>query len=229
MKTLDLLEKNIGVKFKDQDLLKSAVIHRSYLNEHKGLGIDHNERLEFLGDAVLEFVVTEYLYEKYPNPEGDLTNWRSSLVNANMLSDLAETIDLYDFMHLSRGEAKDSNLKARRYILSNAFEALIGSIYLDQGLKVVGKFIKKTVLTQLQAILENQLHIDPKSRFQEKAQEVYGVTPHYKVLDESGPDHNKKFKVGLFIDKDLVASGTGFSKQEGQVKAAAEGLKEKGW
>ncbi len=229
MKDISGLEKILDIKFKDKELLRSALTHRSYLNEHKSLQREHNERLEFLGDAVLELIVTEHLFRNYPNPEGDMTNWRSSLVNANMLGSLAEEINLYDYLLMSRGEAKDSNTKARRYILANAFEALIGAIYLDQGTKVVSKFISKTVLAQLKAILDNESHIDPKSRFQEKSQEIYGVTPTYRVLEESGPDHNKKFQIGLYIEKELVATGEGFSKQEAQVDAASKGIKKKKW
>lgn len=229
MKDISGLEKILDIKFKDKELLRSALTHRSYLNEHKSLQREHNERLEFLGDAVLELIVTEHLFRNYPNPEGDMTNWRSSLVNANMLGSLAEEINLYDYLLMSRGEAKDSNTKARRYILANAFEALIGAIYLDQGTKVVSKFISKTVLAQLKTILDNESHIDPKSRFQEKSQEIYGVTPTYRVLEESGPDHNKKFQIGLYIEKELIATGEGFSKQEAQVDAASKGLKKKKW
>ena len=229
MKDSNQLEASLGLKFKNKDLLRSALTHRSYLNEHKNLGIDHNERLEFLGDAVLELIVTEYLFLNYPNPEGELTNWRSSLVNANTLGDLAEELGIYPYLYLSRGEAKDDNAKARKYILANAMEALIGAIYLDQGLAKTEKFITETVLSKLDHILKKHLYIDPKSKFQEKSQELYGTTPHYKVMTETGPDHHKRFVVGLYIDKELIAEGEGYSKQEAQITAAAEGLKNKKW
>ncbi len=229
MKDLASLEEIIGIEFKDREILRSALTHRSYLNEHRNLGIDHNERLEFLGDAVLELIVTEYLFESYPNPEGELTNWRSSLVNANTLADISLELKLNDFLYLSRGEAKDDNTKARRIILANAIEALIGAIFLDAGLAKTEKFIKQWILIKLPEILEKHLYVDPKSKFQEKSQELYGVTPHYKVISETGPDHHKRFIVGLYIDKDLVAEGEGYSKQEAQITAAAEGLKKKKW
>ncbi|MFH0873274.1 MAG: ribonuclease III [Candidatus Komeilibacteria bacterium] len=229
MKDLQLLESSLKLKFKNKEIIRSALTHRSYLNEHKNLGIDHNERLEFLGDAVLELVVTDYLFSNYPNPEGELTNWRSSLVNANTLADLAEEIEINDYLYLSRGEAKDSSSKARRIILANAYEALIGAIYLDQGYAKADKFIKERVLIKLEEILRKHLYIDPKSKLQEKSQELYGITPHYKVLGETGPDHHKKFVVGLYIDKEQIAQGEGYSKQEAQINAAAEGLKKKHW
>ena len=224
------LEKIIGVNFKSQDLLKQALTHRSYLNEHPSSGLSHNERLEFLGDAVLEIIVTEYLYLRFPDtPEGDLTNWRASLVNAKILATVANKIKLEDFLLLSKGEAKDNNSKARQYILANAIEALIGAIYLDRGLKEIKRFIEKNVISELDHILANQLYLDPKSKFQERAQEEEGVTPHYKILRESGPDHAKTFEVGLYLGNHLIAQGQGTSKQEAQVDAAEHGLKVKGW
>lgn len=230
MKNFSKLEDRLGFKFKNQDLIKQAVVHRSYLNEHPAFGLNHNERLEFLGDAVLEIVVTEYLYHHFPEtPEGDLTNWRASLVNAKMLSDIANEIGLENYLYLSKGESKDKNSKARQYILANAVEALIGAIYLDRGIKAVKKVIKENIISKLDNILENKLYLDPKSKFQEKAQEKYGVTPYYKVLSEAGPDHSKVFEVGLYLNEDLVAKGKGSSKQEAQVKAAVVGLKKKNW
>jgi ribonuclease-3 len=230
MKDFSKLEKRLGIKFKNQDLLKQAVVHRSYLNEHPSFELDHNERLEFLGDAVLEIVVTEYLFYEYPEtPEGDLTNWRASLVNSKMLAQIANELNLEAFLYLSKGESRDKDSKARQYILANAVEALIGAIYLDLGIRAVKKFIKKEILSKLDHILENQLYLDPKSKFQEKAQEINGVTPHYKVLKESGPDHAKTFEVGLYLDEELIAKGKGSSKQEAQVEAASKGLKKKDW
>jgi len=230
MKDFLKLEKITGVKFNNLDLLRQAVVHRSYLNEHPDFELPHNERLEFLGDAVLEIVVTEYLFNHFPEtPEGDLTNWRASLVNAKMLADIAKEIGLESYLYLSRGEAKDKNTKARQYILANAIEALIGAIYLDQGIRSVKKFIKKFILEKLDYILSHQLYIDPKSRFQEKAQEELGITPNYKVLSESGPDHAKIFEIGLYAGDDLIAKGKGSSKQEAQMEAAKKGIIKKGW
>lgn len=223
------LEKRLGVTFENADLLQQAMVHRSYLNEHPDFRLPHNERLEFLGDAVLELIVTEFLYETYPNPEGDLTNWRASLVNSNMLAELAHEIGLDAFLFLSRGEAKDGKSKARQYILANAFEALIGAIYLDRGTEVAKEFIHRVLLPKLGHILANKLYIDPKSRFQEASQDRLGITPTYQVLGEVGPDHAKQFTVGLYLADELVAKAAGLSKQEAQVKAAEEGLKIKGW
>jgi len=205
------------------------LVHRSYLNEHKDFPIDQNERLEFLGDAVLELSVTDYLYHNYQDDEGVLTNWRSALVNATHLAMIAEKFCVYNFLYLSKGESQDTNKKARAYILANAMEALLGAIYLDQGFKVVDKFIKKNILSTLPEIIASQNYIDAKSRFQEKAQEKNGVTPRYRVLSESGPDHNKKFLIGVYLDKELVADGEGYSKQEAQTAAATKALKVKGW
>lgn len=229
MKEFSQLEKKLKVKFKNQDLLKQAFVHRSYINENADFNLPHNERLEFLGDAVLELVVTEYLYNNYPNPEGELTNWRASLVNGQMLAELARELELEDYLFLSKGEAKDTNSKARNYILANCFEALIGSIYLDPGYEAAETFIKEHLLPKLPHILSNELYMDPKSKFQEVAQEKLGVTPTYKVLSETGPDHNKIFEVGVYIEKKLVAKAKGSSKQEAQVNAAEAALDKKNW
>lgn len=228
-RTKEPIEKTIGVTFKNKDLIRQAVVHRSYLNEHPDFPLGHNERLEFLGDAVLELIVTEYLYEKYENPEGELTNWRAALVNADMLSNICSEMAVEEHLFLSKGEAKDKNTKARRYILANAFEAIIGAIYLDQGWDKAKEFIHAHVLSKLPYILEHRLYIDPKSRFQEAAQERTGITPSYKVLSEEGPDHEKIFEVGVYIGKELVATGKGMSKQEAQVVAAEKGLEVKEW
>jgi len=229
MQDLSQLQKKLGVKFKNSKILQQALVHRSYLNEHPSFGIDHNERLEFLGDAALELAVTEYLYQNYPNPEGDLTNWRASLVNSKMLASLGKEFELGEYILLSKGESKDKNSKARQYILANAFEALIGAIYLDQGYNKTKKFLEKHLISQLEYILEHQLYVDPKSKFQEIAQEKVGITPNYKVVEETGPDHNKKFKMAAYLDSKKIATGTGSSKQEGQIKAAENALKKKGW
>lgn len=229
MKDFSKLEDRIGITFADKGILTQAFVHRSYLNEHPSFPFNHNERLEFLGDAVLELVVTEHLFNNYPNPEGELTNWRAALVNARALADLAKQLELEEYLYLSHGESKDSSGKARQYILANAFEALIGAIYVDQGIEASRKFIKEVVLSRLQYVLEHQLYLDPKSRFQESSQEVAGMTPNYRVLEEKGPDHAKEFTVGVFLGEDLVAAGTGTSKQEAQIAAAEKALEIKGW
>ncbi len=228
-KNFAVFEKKIGVKFKNKDLLIQAMVHRSYLNEHPSFGVGHNERLEFLGDAVLEMVVTEFLYNTYDNPEGELTNWRASLVNAKMLSVIGADLRLEEYLFLSRGESKDAGTKARQYILANAMEALIGSIYLDRGMRIASNFIHRFIITHLPVILEKELYRDSKSRFQEAAQEKLGITPTYRVLSETGPDHHKKFLVGIFLDKEQVATGEGESKQEAQTNAAEAALQVKKW
>ncbi|MBU1178611.1 ribonuclease III [Patescibacteria group bacterium] len=228
MRDFEKLQNQIGIKFKDPDLLRQAVVHRSYLNENSNFSLDHNERLEFLGDAVLELVVTEHLYNNYPNPEGELTNWRSSLVNSNMLSEKSSQLGLNDYLYLSRGESKDIG-KAREIILANAFEALIGAIYLDQGYTIAQQFIMKHIVVELPRILENNLYIDPKSKLQEMIQEKLAVTPSYKVLEEWGPDHDRQFKVGVFLDGKQVGEGLGSSKQQAQEVAAGQALESGVW
>ena len=229
MTTLNRLEKKIGITFSNPELLKQALVHRSYLNEHPDFELGHNERLEFLGDAVLELVVTEHLYNNYPNPEGELTNWRASLVNSQMLATIAHKLGIEQFVYLGRGEAKDTNSKARDYILANAIEAIVGAAYLDGGYQKAKKFVTSHLLPELSAILTNHLYVDPKSKFQEIAQERLRVTPNYRVLEETGPDHNKKFEIGVYLDGELVAKGNGTSKQEAQLNAAAAALKAKNW
>jgi ribonuclease-3 len=229
MKEFSKLEKKIGIKIKNQDLLKQAFVHRSYINENPSFALSHNERLEFLGDAVLELVVTEYLYNNFPNPEGELTNWRASLVNSTILATIAHTIGLEEYLYLSKGEAKDTNSKARNYILANTMESLIGAIYLDQGYDQSKKFVNEFIIPELPNIISNELYRDPKSKFQEISQEKTGVTPSYKVLKETGPDHNKKFQVGVYINDEMIAMAIGSSKQEAQVLAAAKALKKKKW
>lgn len=223
------LEKAIEVQFSNIDLLRQAVVHRSYLNEHRDFPLDHNERLEFLGDAVLELVVTDHLYEKYPNPEGELTNWRASLVNAQMLAMVSEQLEVDQYLYLSKGEEKETNTKARQSILANAMEAIIGAIYLDKDYDAAATFIHKNIISKLPHILKYKLYMDPKSRFQETAQEKVGITPHYEVLTESGPDHSKTFVIGVFLNSEKIAEGSGTSKQEAQMAAAEAGLKAKGW
>lgn len=230
MNSLEKLENKLKIKFNNQNLLKQAMVHRSYLNEHPDSVVGHNERLEFLGDAVLEIVVTEYLYLNFKDTdEGDLTNWRASLVNAKMLHVVATELDLEDYLYLSKGEAKDKNKKSRQYILANAVEALIGAIYLDQGLETAKNFILKNIVCKLDEILKNESYLDPKSRFQEEAQDKKGITPHYEILNEEGPDHAKIFTVGLYLGEEKISDGVGSSKQEAQVDAAAKGLLKMGW
>lgn len=229
MNDLSKLTKKLGVKVKNKDLMLQAFCHRSYLNENPSFHLDNNERLEFLGDAVLELVVTEHLYKKYSDePEGELTNWRASLVNAKILGDLAKELGFDDYLLLSRGEKKETG-KARQYILANAFEAFMGALYLDSGYRKCKEFLEKYLIVKLKNIIEKGLFKDVKSKFQEESQERVGVTPNYRVLEERGPDHAKHFTVGLFLDKDLIARGEGSSKQEAEEHAAKNALESKGW
>ncbi len=229
-KDLQALQDKLEIRFKDELLLKQALVHRSYLNEHPDFRIGHNERLEFLGDAVLEIVVTEYLYNEFPDtPEGELTNWRASLVNSKMLYQITPELGIDKYLYLSKGEAKDKNKKSRQYILADAVEAIIGAIYLDQGIKEAKKFIIKYIISNLEEVLSNQVFLDPKSHFQEKSQELKGITPHYEIIKETGPDHAKKFVVGLYLNKELISEGSGSSKQEAQVNAAIAGIKKMSW
>jgi len=222
-------EKKTKIIFKDKNLLQQAFIHRSYINENPATGLSHNERLEFLGDAVLELVVTDFLYKKYPSyTEGELTALRSALVNAVIISEVAAGLGMNDYLLLSKGETKDKG-KARSYILANTFEAYVGALYLDQGVEVVGKFITKTLLPKTGEIVSKKLWRDAKSLVQEKAQEFVNVTPAYKVISESGPDHDKHFNVGIYFGSTLVGEGKGQSKQEAEQKAAESALKAKNW
>ncbi len=222
-------EEIAGIIFKNKDLLKRAFTHRSYLNENRDLEYSHNERLEFLGDAVLELIVTEYLFEKYPDStEGDLTAYRASLVNAIILSEAAQKINVNDFLLLSKGEAKDTG-KARQSILANTMEAIIGAIYLDQGYDASKYFISRNLFHLIEKIIADKSWIDSKSKFQEKAQEEVNLTPLYKSLKEEGPDHDKRFTIGVYLDKELVAEGIGMSKQEAEQDAAKKALEVKNW
>lgn len=222
-------EKNTKIIFRDKDLLKQAFVHRSYINENPGLRLSHNERLEFLGDAVLELIVTDFLYKKYSNyTEGELTAIRSALVNANIISEVASKAGMNDYLLLSKGEAKD-NGKARQYILANTYEAYIGAVYLDQGYETASKFVLQTLLHHTEEIVSKKLWRDPKSLIQEKVQEFLGVTPSYRVLHEWGPDHDRHFTVGIMFGSELIAEGKGKSKQEAEQKAAEMALKIKKW
>ena len=229
MKDLSSFEKELNLKFKNKDFLIQAFVHRSYLNENPDFYLNHNERLEFLGDAVLELVVTECLYQNHPEKsEGEMTNWRAALVNAKMLAKIAQNLDLNKFLLLSRGEEKEMG-KARQYILANTFEALIGAIYLDQGYKACQDFIKKYLINELPEIIEKGLYKDAKSCFQEETQERVKITPTYKVLEEWGPDHAKHFIIGVFLGEELIAKGEGSSKQEAEEEAAKKALEIKNW
>ena len=222
------LEKT-GIVIKDKSILKRAFTHRSYINENRNLGLSHNERLEFLGDAVLELVTTDYLFTNYPKKnEGDMTALRSALVNTNNLSDVASEIGVNDHMLFSKGEAKDTG-RARQYILANAMEVIIGAIYVDSGYDEAKKFIERHIITKIDKILEDGSWIDAKSKYQEKAQEVDGVTPEYRLIKETGPDHDKRFEMGVYLGKTLEAKGEGKSKQDAEQMAAREALKKRGW
>jgi len=225
------LAEKIGVIFSDISLLKTACTHRSYLNENKSSSSEHNERLEFLGDAVLELVVTSFLFRKYSKKaEGELTAYRSSIVNAVSLTKVAEHMGLNEYILLSKGEAKDTG-RARSIILANAIEAVIGAIYMDQGYNAAANFISSHILNviDIEEIVKNKSWFDAKSRFQERAQEKVGKTPSYKTLKEVGPDHDKQFTLGVFLGDVQVAIGTGPSKQEAEQKAAEKALQVKGW
>ena len=222
-------EKKTKIVFKDKGLLQQAFVHRSYINENPGAGLSHNERLEFLGDAVLELIVTDYLYRKYPSyNEGELTAVRSALVNAVIISEAATECGMNDFLLLSKGEAKDLG-KARSYILANTFEAYVGAVYLDQGYDSAKEFVTKCLLHKTEEIVNKKLWRDAKSLVQEKAQEYALVTPSYKVISESGPDHDKHFTVGILFGLSQVAEGKGKSKQEAEQSAALAALKVKNW
>jgi len=223
------LETKLKLPFKNKEFLEQAFVHRSYLNENRDFHLQHNERLEFLGDAVLELIVTEHLYKQYSDkPEGELTAWRAALVNTRMLASIGRDLAFNDYLMLSRGEAKEEG-KARDYILANTVEAFIGALYLDQGLKNAEKFITKYILSKLPEVLEDKLFLDAKSRFQELAQEKVAVTPTYAVIKEWGPDHAKNFRIGVYLERELIAEGQGSSKQEAEQDAAKNALAEKRW
>lgn len=218
-------EQTLRISFGDINTLVTAFTHRSYLNEHKKTAKEHNERLEFLGDAVLELVVTEYLFLNYDDPEGTLTNWRSSLVKTESIGEAAKRLGFADLLRLSRGERRGSE-RARDQILANTYEAVVGAIYIDQGYDTAKEFIERSLLVTFGQILEDGSWLDPKSHLQEVAQSQDGHTPAYKVLNEEGPDHEKIFTVGVYINGSLVAQGTGPSKQAGQVEAAEKALEQ---
>lgn len=222
-------EKRLGVSFRRKELLQEALTHRSYINENPSWPVGHNERLEFLGDAVLELAVTEFLFGRFPEkPEGELTSLRAAMVNTVMLAQRAAEIGLNEALLLSRGEAKDTG-RARQYLLANAFEAFVGALYLDQGYEAAKEFLVQALFPQLDDVLENRLWKDAKSLFQEEAQERAGITPHYDVIKEWGPDHAKQFVIGVFLGEEKIAEGEGASKQEAETAAAANALEAKGW
>ncbi|MFA6354171.1 MAG: ribonuclease III [Candidatus Paceibacterota bacterium] len=219
------LEENIGIKFKNLDLLKEALTHRSYLNEKPAWHLPHNERLEYLGDAVLELAVTEKLFKKFNSfPEGKLTILRAALVNYQILAKVAVEIGLEKFILMSRGEAKDKG-KAREVILANAIEALIGAIYLDQNFEKISTFVDKFIIIHLKDILKNETYKDVKSKLQEIIQEKQKITPTYKVIEEKGPAHQRTFRIGVYFNNEFIADGIGASKQEGELEAARSALK----
>ena len=217
------LEKILGYDFKDNKIIETVLTHRSYLNEHRGQVLEHNERLEFLGDAVLELIVTDYLYANYKNPEGELTSWRSALVRGEQLSAIAETIELGGYIRMSRGESQSTG-KARSIILANALEALIGGLYLDGGIEAARIFVDKYVLTKLEEIISSGSFRDAKSALQELTQENKGFTPEYRLITETGPDHAKQFEVGVWIGEEMIAKGSGNSKQGAERDAAVQAL-----
>jgi ribonuclease-3 len=221
----------INVSFKNMKLLENAFIHRSFINENQGAGknLEHNERLEFLGDAVLELVVTEYLFNKYKNKqEGELTAYRAALVNAVTLAEVATDMGVNDFLLLSKGEAKDTG-RARQNILADAFESILGAIYIEHGYNECKKFIEKYLLVRTEEVVNKGRLKDAKSKVQEMSQEVYGVTPKYRVVKETGPDHDKHFTVAIFFGAEKVAEGEGKSKQEAEQQAAVNANQIKGW
>ena len=229
MKDFSEFERIVNVAFQDKNLLNQAFLHRSYLNEHRNLKLEHNERLEFLGDAVLELVVTDFLFREYPEKnEGELTAYRSALVNTTTLSSVATSLRMNDFLLLSKGEAKDTG-RARQYILANTYEALVGALYLDRGYDAAQHFIAETVLPLIGDIVEKRLWQDHKSLFQERAQEKANTTPSYETLKETGPDHDRQFVVGVFLGEEKVAEGEGKSKQEAEQDAAEQALQKKNW
>jgi ribonuclease-3 len=224
-----IFEKKTNIIFNNKKLLEQAFIHRSYINENTGSHLCHNERLEFLGDAVLELIVTDYLYNKYPDQdEGSLTAYRSSLVNAVIIGEVAMALGMNEYLLLSKGESKDIG-KARGYILANTYEAYVGAVYLDRGYEVARDFIAKSLFGKIDAIVAKKLWRDHKSLIQEKSQEYLNVTPNYKVLNETGPDHDKHFTIGIFFGNELIAEGKGKSKQEAEQAAAHKALEVKDW
>ncbi len=233
LSNLKELEKKLKTSFSNLELLQEALTHKSYTNENSHISWHHNERLEFLGDAVLELVVTDYLFSEFPKAnEGVLTNFRAALVNSHSLSKLANKLEIEKYLLLSKGEKNNNSQRGHNYILADAVEAIIGAIYLDSGYKKAEEFIKNNIISELKEILANESWRDPKSLFQEKAQAEKNITPVYKVIKEWGPDHAKKFISGVYLNNELVAQGEGASKQEAEIDAAKKALEVKrkqGW
>lgn len=228
-KNFDKLEKDLNIFFDNKNLLIQAFIHRSYINENSNVKLGHNERLEFLGDAVLELVSTNFLYQKFTDlAEGELTAYRAALVNTKSISGIAKDLDFNDYLFLSKGESKDFG-KARLSILADTYEAFIGAIFLDKGYEFAKEFIEKTLLIHTDAILEAGKYKDAKSVVQERSQDILSITPSYKVVSESGPDHNKKFIIAIYFGEDKIAEGEGRSKQEAETDAAMNAILKKGW
>lgn len=229
MPDFEAFAKKIDVSFRDLNLLIEALTHRSYLNEHREYAGSHNERLEFLGDAVLELAATDFLFKKFPaKPEGELTAYRAALVNTVSLAESAQVLGINDYLLLSKGESKDTG-RARDVILADAFEAIIGAIYMDAGYAAAEAFIAKNLFGKIDAVIANRSYQDAKSRFQELAQEKRGITPAYETLSEVGPDHDKRFTVGVYIGNEEIARGEGKSKQEGEQEAAQNALEKMQW
>lgn len=223
---LQTLQQNLGVTFSDQSLLRTALVHRSYLNENRSFSLPHNERLEFLGDAVLELIVTDHLYNTYDNPEGDLTSWRSALVRGDMLAVVAEELGVGDALMMSKGEEKSGG-RNRSQLLANACEAIIGAVYLDQGYDTAKELVHRVIIPRLPEIIKEGSDRDPKSVLQEKAQEKFNQTPEYTVTSETGPDHDKRFTIDVKLGDNVVGTGKGTSKQQAQQEAAKAALKGK--
>jgi len=228
-KNIKEFETELGVSFNDSNVLQRAFTHRSYINEHKESGLEHNERLEFLGDAVLELAVTDFLFNKYPDKtEGELTSYRAALVNTNSLSDASTRLGINKYLLLSKGEAQDTG-RARQYILANTFEAIVGALYVDQGYSAAEKFIADNLFGLIEEIVSKRLWQDSKSLFQEKAQEHVSITPRYELIEEKGPDHDREFVIGVYLNKEIIATGKGQAKQEAEQEAAKNALEAKGW
>ncbi|MFC1729787.1 ribonuclease III [candidate division KSB1 bacterium] len=228
-KNIKEFETKLGVSFNDINVLRHAFVHRSYINEHKESGLEHNERLEFLGDAVLELVVTDFLFGKYPEKtEGELTAYRAALVNTNSLSEASSRLGVNEYLLLSKGESQDMG-RARQYILANTFESIVGALYIDQGYDASQKFIADNLFGLIEEIVSKRLWQDSKSLFQEKSQEHASVTPRYELIEEKGPDHDREFVIGVYLDKELVATGKGRAKQEAEQEAAKNALEAKNW
>jgi ribonuclease-3 len=228
-KDFSSFEQHLGITFADKSLLQRSFTHRSFINENPGSGLEHNERFEFLGDAVIELIVTDYLFRNFPtHNEGELTAFRSALVNAIIMGEVATALGMNEYLLLSKGESKDTG-RARQTILANTYESFVGGLYLDQGYEPCKKFITDTLLPRLETIIKEKTWKDAKSQVQEEAQERVGMTPSYEVIAETGPDHDKHFTIGIFFGKQKIAEGKGQSKQEAQQNAALAALSKKGW